>query len=103
MTSTSFGNLPLFIVLSSLPQFLSSYQQSKISIPSRDILNQKILRYEEAVNNRCSVKKVFLEISQNPPENTCEFYEISKKTFFTEHFWATASRYDWARAFCAIT
>ena len=44
-----------------------------------------------------SVKKVFLEISQNSQENTCakvslketlaqvfscEFYEISKKTFF---------------------
>ena len=48
----------------------------------------------------CSVKKVFLEISQNSQENTsvkvsffikketlakvfsCEFYEISKDTFF---------------------
>ena len=26
---------------------------------------------KEAVANRCSVKKVFLEISQNPQENTC--------------------------------
>ena len=25
----------------------------------------------EAVVHRCSVKKVFLEISQNPQENTC--------------------------------
>ena len=52
---------------------------------------------------------VFLEISQNSQENvcvrvslliklqasglvfSCEFYEISKNTFFTEHFWTTAS------------
>ena len=65
-----------------------------------------------------SVKKVFLEISQNSQENTCarvsfltklqaacnlskietlaqvfscEYYEIYKNTFFTEHFLATAS------------
>ena len=44
----------------------------------------------EAVAQRCSVKNVFLEISQNLPENTCarvvglqlySFYEISKNTF----------------------
>ena len=51
----------------------------------------------EAVAGRCSVKKVFLEISQNSQENTCakfsfliktlaqvfscEFSEISKNTF----------------------
>ena len=51
----------------------------------------------EAVVQRCSVKKVFLEISQNSPENTCagvsykketlvqvfscEFCEISNNTF----------------------
>ena len=72
----------------------------------------------EAVAQRCSVKKVFLEITQNSQENTCarvsfviklqaetcnfikketlaqvfscEFCEISKKTFFTEHLWTTA-------------
>ena len=64
----------------------------------------------------CSLKKVFLEISQNLQENTsarvsfliklqacnfikkdtlpqvfsCEFCEISKNTFFTEHLWVTA-------------
>ena len=36
----------------------------------------------EAVAQRCSVKKVFLEISENSQENTCEFSEISKNTFF---------------------
>ena len=50
---------------------------------------------------------MFWEISQNSQENTCarvsffnkvagevfscDFYEISKNTFFTEHVWATAS------------
>ena len=50
---------------------------------------------KEAVAQTCSVKKVFLEISQNSQENTCarvSFYflsllekescEISKNTFF---------------------
>ena len=32
---------------------------------------------------RCSVKKIFLEISQNSQENTCEFCKISKNTFYT--------------------
>ena len=72
----------------------------------------------EAVVRRCSVKKVFLEISQNSQENTCarvslliklqasrnfikqetlpqvfscEFCETSKNTFFTEHFRTTTS------------
>ena len=73
----------------------------------------------EAVNQSCSVKKVFLEISQNSQENTCarvyfliklqgttvillkketlaqvfscEFYKISKNNLFIEHFWVTAS------------
>ena len=57
--------------------------------------------YTEAVVQRCSVKKVFLEISQNSQKSTCarvsflikllatlaqvfscEFWEISKITFF---------------------
>ena len=52
-------------------------------------------------HRRCSVKKVFLKISQNSRENTCardsflikvfscEFCEISKNTFFTEHLRTT--------------
>ena len=56
-------------------------------------------------------KKVFLKISQISQENTCarvsffiketlaqmfscEFCEISKNTFFTEHLWMTAAGYD---------
>ena len=68
---------------------------------------------------RCSMKKVFLEISQYLQENTCarvlffnkvadlrlatvlkktlaqvfscDFCEISNNTFFTEHLWITGS------------
>ena len=35
----------------------------------------------EAVAQRCSVKKVFLEISQNSQVFSCEFFEISKNIF----------------------
>ena len=70
-------------------------------------------------HRRCSIKKVLLEITQNSQENTCakvsflikfqasgsnfikkdtlaqvfscEFCEISKNTFVTEHLRATAS------------
>ena len=73
--------------------------------------------FAEAATRRVLWKKVFFEISQNSQENTCarvsflirlqvsnfikrealaqvfscEFYEISKNTFFTEHLWTTAS------------
>ena len=69
--------------------------------------------WPEGVVWRCSVKKMFLEISQNLQKNTCarvsfliklqacnfnkketltqvyscEFCEIYKNTFFTEHLW----------------
>ena len=67
---------------------------------------------QEAVVQTCSVKGVFLEMSQSSQENTCarvsflenfnkketlaqvfscEFYEIFKNTPFTEHLWTTAS------------
>ena len=38
----------------------------------------------KAVTQRCTVKMVFLEISQNSQENTCarvSFFESSKNTF----------------------
>ena len=34
---------------------------------------------------------MFLEISQNSQENTCVRVSFLKNTFFTQHFWATAS------------
>ena len=68
-------------------------------------------------HRRYSIKKVFLEISQNSKENicarisffwkkkcrpvkktltqvfSCEFCKISKTTLFTEHLWTTASHH----------
>ena len=44
-------------------------------------------------NRRSSVKKVFLKISQNSQEITCEFYEITKNAFSTEHIHKTASEF----------
>ena len=55
----------------------------------------------EAVVRRCSIKNLFLEISQNLQENikkdslaqvfSCKFCEISKYTFFIELLQTTAS------------
>ena len=66
-----------------------------------------MLRNSEAAIRDVLYEKVFLEIPQNSQENTvvcnfikketlaqvfsCEFCEISKSTFFTEHLLATAS------------
>ena len=80
----------------------------------------QIVSNTEEVVQRCSAKKVFLEISQNSQQSTCarvsfliklqgeacnfikketlahvfscEFCGISKNTFFTEHFWTTVSK-----------
>ena len=69
-----------------------------------------ILSNNRSSHRKCSVKKVFLEISQNSQENTCvsglqlllkketlaqvlscEFCEISKNTFLIEHLGTTDS------------
>ena len=52
-----------------------------------------VIKKLEAVAQRCSVKKVFLEISQNSQENTCARVSFLIKlqawpaTFLTEHLW----------------
>ena len=60
------------------------------------------MRHTEAAVRRCSVKKVFLEISQNSQENTCarvsifnkvassrpvNFAKFLRTPFIIEHFW----------------
>ena len=83
------------------------------------LLHRYNVQRTEAATRGVLCKKVFLEISQNSQENTCarvsfliklqaqacnfikketlaqvfscEFCEVSKNTFFTEHVWATAS------------
>ena len=56
---------------------------------------------EKNSHRRCSDKKVFLEISENPQENTCARYFFNKVAglakflrtpFLTEHVRATASK-----------
>ena len=46
---------------------------------------------EETVARRCSVKKIFLENSQNSQENTCArvsfFVKFLRIPFLTEHLW----------------
>ena len=48
-------------------------------------------QFAEAITQRCSVKKVFLEISQNSQENTCvrllNFVKFLRTPFLTEHLW----------------
>ena len=80
--------------------------------------HSRLIKKSEVVVQRCSVKKVFLKISQNSQENTCaslflnkvagatgnfikketlaqmfscEFCEIFKNICFTENLWTTAS------------
>ena len=62
-------------------------------------------KFPEAVAQICSVKKVFLQNHKKTRALacnfikketlaqifSCEFCEISKNTFFTEHLWAIAS------------
>ena len=54
-----------------------------------------MMKASEAVAKRCSVKKVFLEISQNSQENTCGrifFFNaiklVCKGSFQESNFWS---------------
>ena len=81
--------------------------------PRNDLLELKLLKLlkmdeafaiqtgVEVVTRRCSVKKVFLEISRKETLGqifSCEFCQISKSTFFTEHLLVTTSE-----SFCYTT
>ena len=52
---------------------VSIYQVDTNTLENQTFRNIKhdLRGFTEAVVQRCSVKKVFLEISQNSPENTC--------------------------------
>ena len=104
----------------------SSFLSNEASLSSSDSVNSfsnfDKQSHTEAVSWRYSVKKLFLEISQNSQENvcarvsyfdkvarlrpanfskketlaqvfSCEFCEISKNTFSVEHLWVTASNH----------
>ena len=58
------------------------YNVHEISQQYRQKLKFMLGRSQEAVVRRCSVKKVFLEISQNSQENTCgRVFFFNKKNF----------------------
>ena len=77
-------------ILGSFEMFL------RIQIISSKVKKLVAKRLIEAIVRRCFVKKVFLEILQNSQKNikkeslaqvfSCGFCEMSKNTFFTEHF-----------------
>ena len=65
-------------------------------------------QFDRSSRRRFSIKKLFLQISQNSQENncarassletllqifSCEFSEIYRTTLFTKHLWATASAF----------
>ena len=85
-------------------------------------IKSMVCTFSEAATRGVLCKKVFLEVSQNSHENictrvsfliklqaseacitikketlvmefSCEFWEISKNTFLTEHLWTTASNF----------
>ena len=89
---------------------LANYWTHTLRILKLDTLAVEIGRgtmnilWSEAVVQRCSVKNVFLEISQNSHENTCvtvsslvnflkkrlwyrNFMKFLRTPFFTEHIW----------------
>ena len=49
----------------------------------------------KAIIQTCSVKKAFLEISQNSQVLSCEFCEFSKNTFFDKTPLVATSRNHW--------
>ena len=60
--------------LSSANTLIIDFKQS-----SKSFIQIKNNRGQEAVVQRCSIKKVFLEISQNSQENTCARVSFSIK------------------------
>ena len=86
----------VFLHLFEFPPILNlqnNYTDRKIMNVLTKRTEANVKNLTAAVAQRCSVKKVFLEISQNSQENTsarvsfliklfsCEFCEISKNTF----------------------
>ena len=96
------------ISLNNLWNFLSSFEiverQTTLSPVSRRINCTSISKYctqflyhdKHIFKKRCSIKKLFLKISQN---SQVKQPRIFKKTFFTEPFWTTASAY-FSSSFC---
>ena len=69
---------------------------SELSQTSEMELYVKTVNRHRGNHQKCSIKKVFLKISQSlffeslAQMFSCECWEIFKNTFFTEHLWTTA-------------
>ena len=69
----------------------TDFHDNELAPEKCSCMTYTIILLAEAVDQRCSVKKVLLEISQNSQENACargacEFCEISENNFFTEPY-----------------
>ena len=99
-------NLHLFITSETTSIFEKDLQKTMvIPNPCQNILLKCKQKEIEAVVQRCSVTKLFLEISQNSQENTCarvpfllkkrlwhrcfpvNFVKFLRTSFFIEHLW----------------
>ena len=90
MFRTSFSFYVIFFVFFNSAQMNVTYLSLKLTFSYWGQVHffNRVYNYTEAVVRMCSVKKVFLKISQKKTEVfSCEFCEISKKTLFIEHLW----------------
>ena len=72
--------------------FFSTQNEKKSTIQA--VLTENNGKAAETATGSVLWKKVFLKISQNSPENICEFCKIFKNTFFPEQVWTTAFELD---------
>ena len=108
-------------MLSYIYSYINSRKQCFSINNVKSTFKERISGVSTSSHQRCSVKKVFLEVSRNSQENTCsrvsffiklqaqacnlikketlaqvffcEFCKISKNAFFTEHLRTTASKF----------
>ena len=113
-----------YLIWSAFQQYLTTKSKGQI-ISKRMALQNYIFLTSRSRQQRCSVKKVFLEISQNSQENTCvrvsflikcrpkacnfikkdtlaqvfsfRFCEISKNTFFYRTPWKRNKLLKWSK------
>ena len=98
-------------MLSYIYSYINSRKQCFSINNVKSTFKERISGVSTSSHQRCSVKKVFSEVSRNSQENTfsrvsffiklqaqaqvffCEFCKISKNAFFTEHLRTTASKF----------
>ena len=83
----SLERLKSLLLLSIESKFSTSCQQLSSSV-AKALCSFTVFEQREAVVQRCSVKKVFLKISQNSQENTCArvYFNFIKKETLAQVF-----------------